>query len=263
MQERVTYQNFKIVCKLRKDKGFKALFFLLSMIVGCLFFCVAVFEFVPQKKKYNVFKEQSVFFLSLAKTSNKNNVEFLKDKVRKVGGAGYVFVCDGVYKVIGFAYENKNVAEEIAKNIVGEFDVEIIERKIPKTKRKVKQQICCSPVIFESYKFIFNEIAGFYENIILYSKFKISDAEMYNIIAKNMIEIKALQDQIEGLNLSKKMHKLISKEILTMLFTLENSLKIVSTEIYKSGQISVEMKKEYIFLVEMQIKMVESLNKIR
>lgn len=263
MQERVTYQNFKIACKSRKDKGFKVSIFLLGMVICCLFFCVVVFEFVPQKKKNDVFKEQSVFFLSLAKTSNKNNVEFFKDKVRNVGGAGYVFVCDGVYKIIGFAYENKNVAEEIAKNVVGDFDVEIIERKVPKIKRKIKQQICGVSVLFDGFGFIFRQMSELYENVVLYSKLKISDVEMYKILAKNVLETKRLQSEIEKLNPAKKLQKSISREILTMLMAIENSYKNVSDEIYKSGQISVEVKNQYIFLVEMQIKMAKSLNKMR
>lgn len=263
MQERVTYQKFYMPRNERENRVLKLVIFLLLIFLCVLFVCAFIAPFLFKNKNRKVFCEQTFYYVVLEKTKNKNNVEYLKAKVKNSGGAGYVFYDGGEYEIVGFAYKTKFVAEKIVSSVPYGLEAEIVERTVPKIKRKAQSEIVANIELFEAYKFISNVAHDFYDNIILYSKSKISDAEFYRWLEKNKIESENLLEKISNTKSKKSLFKSLSVEVSTMLLMVEKTFENVSNEIYKSGKADSIMKNGFVIMVEMWINMNENINKIR
>lgn len=224
---------------------------------------MVVTPFLLKNGRQRTFNQQTFFFLVLEKTKLKNNVDFLQTKVQSSGGAGFVLNEDGEFKIVGFAYKNKLAAEGVLSNISSDFNPEIIEKTVPAIKRKVQLKISSEPQILEAFKFAKNVIDNFYDNIVLYSKSKISDAEFYRWLGKTALESEGLKASLNNIKNNKKWFKSLSSETLTMLLVIENTFKNLSNEIYKSGKIASTMKNGLVFLIEMRISTAKNVNKIR
>lgn len=229
---------------------------------SCVLFVCAFITPLFENKNKKVFSERKYYYVMLEKTRHKNNVDFLKTKVKNSGGAGYVLYDGGEYKIVGFAYQTKSIAEKIVLSVPAGFEVEVVERTVPKIKRKVQSEIMSNPELFQAYKFISNVIEEFYENIILYSKSKISDAEFYRWLEKNKIESESLLKKTSNTKHKNSWFKSLSSEVSTMLVSIVSTFENVSNEVYKSGTIDSTMKNGFIILVEMWIDMSENVNKI-
>lgn len=132
-----------------------ALLMIISVIMG-----ISLYLNSKQNIEYN---EKSFYLVSAAKSKNLKEIEDMKESAQKLGGAGKVYLKDGVYYLILNAYLDLDIANEIIdKNREIYKNAEIIEIKTKKISNRSKRFLKNHDLFMEYlkiYKKYINEVS--------------------------------------------------------------------------------------------------------
>ena len=254
-------ENYKI----KKRKGGKVFFFLLTII--CVGLCVVVSQFfasvistgASQATAGGTSAEYTLYAISLGAYSSKAQAEDDAITARKQNAGGYVLKKDATYYVVASIYEKKNDADSVLKNLATSFDPEIIEIKVD----KVDLAKISSSSLKKSYLAIVGDLKQVY--LDLYDISVSLDTAVYS---ETKARIEA--DKVKT-DLSSKLDKLsngtassdgvyyviIKNKVQDILEEITSTVEFDSTDSYPLG---AKIKNAYISVVDDIVDLVELLN---
>ncbi len=263
MQETVTARyHYNLVSS--RQNGFKMLMMFFAVLLCALLIFALFSHFLFQNKKANLFEEKTVFYVVLEKTKNKSHVESLQKTVQNARGAGYMIEDDGFFKIVGYAYFSKQVAESVLKRVKEKFvQAEIVAKTLPKIKRKIKNIIKSEHDFLLALEFVENVTQELYEDIAKYSKSKISKVQLFEFLQKTKLELSEKQKRISEIENKIKSEIQIKEQFQIALSSVESVFQDCISVVSRMGAIDQTMKNAVVLLLEMQGLLRENLNKIK
>ncbi len=262
MQERVTHYHGYRQVRTGKEVVWKIILFGAVFAVLIVFFCSFLFPLFFSSNRKKCFSGLTFYYVSLANTKSQNVVDSLKNKVQSVGGGGYVLKSENQFEIVGFVYEKKEVASVILSQIDQRFDAKLIEKKMPEISKKAKRRIKSNLEFFEALNFVYCLNFELLDQVSLFFNGKITTAKMFQFLQKSKIDS---QEKANNLNhdFDLKAQNEMKKVLCETLSGVEEILKNMMDEIYRSSNVSVSLKSGMILFCETHALLRENLNKIK
>lgn len=258
MQERVAYNGFCGIKKRAENRVMNQVF----ALVFCLIILILFISITFTKNTNNAYLDEKYYYLALESTKYKNKVSYLKQKVKASGGAGVEIKEDGKYHILAYAYKNKQSATKIKQQAQGIFSPMIIEKSLQKIKTGVKRKVKSVLAFSEAYEFIYANANELEYKLSEYFCERQTLPELFLYFQKTKIEC---EDKLRGVNafVPIKLYEKQMKQLFAgALCSIQSIYEEMSTEIYKSGDISTSLTAGFVFLIELQANLRENLNKI-
>lgn len=214
------YQDYKIKQN-SISKRFKVVVFVCVLILGVVI--VGSF-FLKQEKK--LLKGMSFYAISVGDYSSYTKAKVEADKIRDMGGAGYLYIDVGV-SILLFAYKSENDAINVLNNIT-QFQGRVVELKIKKLPAKIKDELLSDYNISELFFYLEEEIGLWYDYSIKYESGDITSTTIVAKALKLKTELTKHYTYLKSAN--NQQYLLMSTHIQNIIDSSDDIFEIVSNE---------------------------------
>lgn len=182
-------QADQIYCgySIKKRKSFKYFSVFCGVFISIIFIITILTYFFGSK--YDYFSNNVYYMLALDSVEAYKKALEVQEKIQDAGGSGYIFSDNGVFYIIGFSYQKREDAQNVAQKLKKYFpNCEILEIETTNIKRKVEREIKREKILFNSYKILTN-IKGIVRDLYDHTLNNISYSFVYKELEKIKIKI--------------------------------------------------------------------------
>lgn len=234
MQERVAYNRYQV--KRDKKQIAKPLTLFMAFSIATIILIFTVISLIFQNNTNAIFSAKKVYMLSLFDTQSKNQIYDFTERVKAIGGAGYVYNNGQKYFVLASAYFEKDDADKVKGEATEGFKPEVVEITFDNIKSGGRLLIKKHRELLKAFEFIHNSIKLAEENV-----YKLDRGEgvssVYSGLVKENSKAKELLDGLGGLNETGKA-ALIKAEIENTLETIISLNEGLLSAIYSSSSVA-------------------------